>query len=257
MSLRAQSQRHAVIMAGGRGTRLSPYTAVLPKPLMPVAGHPILELMLHQLRRHGFRRITICVGYLAKLISTFFGNGSSLGLEIEYSIEDQPLGTIGPLRQLTELTELTEHFLVVNGDVLTTLDFSALYEHHAAGSSLLTISSCRQHIDIPLGQITFNGNSELTSFEEKPRLSYWGCLGIYAMSPGVLEFVPPDVPFGLDELASALLAAGEPPSVFPFKGSWFDVARPEDCVRATEFVELHRDRLLPDPSYVNDRSTAV
>src|SRR5438132_9740917 len=130
--------RRAVVLAGGKGTRLRPYTTVLPKPLMPIGEYPILEVVVRQLVQAGFDRITMAVNHQAELIRAFFGDGSKWGISIDYSLEDKPLGTMGPLRLITDLPD---HFLVMNGDILTDLDFGAFFDQHVAGNHLFTISS--------------------------------------------------------------------------------------------------------------------
>lgn len=239
--LGAGSCRRAVIMAGGRGTRLAPYTSVLPKPLMPVDGQPILEVVLRQLKAHGFERVTVCLGYLAELIANFFGDGSKLGLSLDYCVEDAPMGTAGPLARIGAFDE---PLLVMNADVLTTLDFSDLYRRHVEHGGLFTVASRRQEVPVPYGVVEFGDQHRMTRFEEKPNLGYWCSMGIYVVSPGIRRFLPADGPFGMDELMKRLMADGRPPLVFPFEGNWLDVAKPEDCCRAGEFVQAHREHLL-------------
>ncbi len=233
----------AIIMAGGQGTRLAPYTRILPKPLIPVDGKPILEIVLRQLDRHGFRRITICVGPMGELIRAYFGDGGKFGVDIEYTVEDRPLGTVGPLRLLRQFAEA---ILVINGDILTDLDYGDLLDAHTRDDgALLTIATCARSVDISLGVVDFDESHRVTGFREKPRMSYWACMGAYAMSPGILEFIPPGRAWGLDELVEALLASRQQPRVYPFEGMWLDLARPEDHERATDVFHNHRDRLLP------------
>lgn len=232
----------AVIMAGGRGTRLAPYTSVLPKPLLPVDGKPILEVVLHQLRQHGCSRVTICAGHLAELIRTYFGDGERVGLPIDYVVEAEPLGTIAPLRLIDDFHE---PILVMNGDILTTLDYSDLYSKHLRHQPLLTIATCVKQCDIPLGVVEFNGSREITGFREKPSLDVWVSMGTYVASPAVLEHIPSKGPFGADQLVTALIAADEMPIAYPFEGVWQDLAEADDCTRATEYLQTHRDALLP------------
>jgi NDP-sugar pyrophosphorylase family protein len=230
-------------MAGGKGTRLAPYTTVLPKPLMPVDEQPILEIVLRQLARHHFTHVTVCVGHLANLLMAFFGDGKKLGIEIEYALEDKPLGTIGPLR-LLELPE--EPFLVMNGDILTDLNYSELYREHLEGDQLLTIAGFRRHVDISLGVLEYGADRRLTGFREKPRMLFDVSMGVYVMSPAVTQFISKTGNYGFDNLVLDLMAAERPPVVFPFDGLWLDIGRHEDYEEATKVFRSHRQRFLPE-----------
>ena len=233
--------KHAVIMAGGKGTRLAPYTTVLPKPLMPIEDQPILEVVIRQLRRFGFRRVTISVGHLAELLMAFFGDGKRWGLTIDYAIEDTPQGTVGALRHM-KLPD--EPFLVMNGDILTDLDYEALYRDHQAGDTLLTIAGCRKHVDITLGVLDYGADRILTGFREKPRMSFDVSMGIYVMSPEICSVFPPRGPYGFDQLVKDLMEQGRPPRIFPFEGLWLDIGRKEDYEGAAETFRQHRSRFL-------------
>jgi NDP-sugar pyrophosphorylase family protein len=230
-------------MAGGKGSRLAPYTTVLPKPLLPVDEQPILEILLRQLARHDFSRVTICVGHLANLIMAFFGKGRGMGIEINYAVEDEPLGTIGALRAL-DLPD--EPFLVMNGDILTDLNYAELYQAHLEADQLLTIAGCRRHVDITLGVLEYGDDRRLHGFREKPRLAFDVSMGVYVMSPGICHYIPKDGSYGVDNLVLDLLAAGMPPQVFPFEGLWLDIGQQEDYEAATKTFRAHRSRFLPD-----------
>jgi NDP-sugar pyrophosphorylase family protein len=234
-------ERRAVIMAGGKGTRLAPYTTVLPKPLMPIEDQPILEVVIRQLRHFGFRRVTISVGHLAELIMAFFGDGKRWGVAIDYAIEDSPQGTVGALRHL-KLPD--EPFIVMNGDILTDLDYDALYREHLANDALLTIAGYRKHVDISLGVLEYGADQALTGFREKPRLHFDVSMGIYVMSPAVLSVFPADGPYGFDGLVKDLMAAERPPRIFPFEGLWLDIGRKEDYESAADTFRAHRGRFL-------------
>jgi NDP-sugar pyrophosphorylase family protein len=233
--------KHAIIMAGGKGTRLAPYTTVLPKPLMPIEDQPILEVVIRQLRHFGFRRITISVGHLAELIMAFFGNGQRWGVEIDYAIEDTPQGTVGALRHM-ELPD--EPFLVMNGDILTDLDYEALYSSHLASEALLTIAGFRKHVDISLGVLEYGVDRALTGFREKPRLHFDVSMGIYVMSPEILSVFPMEGAYSFDGLVKDLMEVEKPPRIFPFEGLWLDIGRKEDYEGAAETYRIHRSRFL-------------
>jgi NDP-sugar pyrophosphorylase family protein len=222
----------AVILAGGKGTRLRPYTTTLPKPLMPVGDRPILEIMISQLQAAGVGKITIAVNHMADLIMAFFGNGEKLGVEITYSIEDRPLGTVGPLRQLHDLPE---HFLVMNGDVLTDLDYADLYCTHARGTAPLTIATFQRDTQIDFGVLEIDAaEGRLTGFREKPTYHFDVSTGVYAFSRTLIERIPGDRPYGIDNLVLDMLRDGLRVAAYPFQGYWLDIGRPEDYDRANE-----------------------
>jgi NDP-sugar pyrophosphorylase family protein len=239
--------RRAVILAGGRGSRLAPYTTVLPKPLLPVGDRAILDIVVHQLRRAGFDELTIAVGHLAHLIAAVFGDGSAHDVKIEYHMERTPRGTAGPLATIDGLDET---FLMLNGDVLTTLDFRAFVRAHRESGNALTIATHRRDVNIDYGVLHTDGNAGSTErvvgYDEKPTLSYTVSMGVYALEPSVREHIPADAPFDLPDLVQALLAAGEPVGSHPYDGYWLDIGRHDDYEQAiAEFDDL-LPRLLPE-----------
>lgn len=233
--------RRAVILAGGRGTRLRPYTVVLPKPLMPIGEFPILEVIVRQLARAGFDHVTMAVNHQAELIKAFFHDGSKWGIRIDYSLEDRPLGTMGPLRLIADLPE---HFLVMNGDVLTDLDFAALFDQHVAAGAIFTISSSRREEMIDYGVLDTDNDGRLTGFREKPRSHYEVSMGVYIVSARAVGYVPADRLYGFDHLMLDLLAAKEPVIVRRFDGYWLDIGRPDDYARAIDEFDRMRGRFL-------------
>lgn len=224
----------AVILAGGKGARLRPYTVVLPKPLMPVCEYPILEVVVRQLARYGFRRITMAVNHQAELIRAFFGDGERWNIRIDYSIENQPLSTMGPLRLIPDLPE---HFLVMNGDVLTDLDFRAFLGEHILAGRSFTIAASRRVQVIDYGVLEVDARGRLTGFREKPSSTYLVSMGVYAVSRRALDFIPPDTCYGFDHLMRDMLAAGEPVHVYEHPGYWRDIGRPDDYMQAIEEFE--------------------
>jgi NDP-sugar pyrophosphorylase family protein len=235
---RARAAR-AVVLAGGRGTRLAPYTSVLPKPLMPIGNRAILEIVIDQLAHHGFDDVTLCVGHLAHLIRAVFDsrNGDSRG-SIEYVHEDEPLGTAGPLRRVGRGQPL----LVMNGDVLTTLDFSALVDHHVESRNVLTVATHERTIKIDYGVIYAsgsNGSTMIDTFEEKPEIVSTVSMGVYVVEPAAVEYIPEGSYFDIPDLIHALLAAGEPVGAYAHDGMWFDIGRQDDYDEAANaWVEL-------------------
>lgn len=219
----------AVILAGGRGTRLAPYTTVLPKPLLPMGDRPILELIIRQLYREGFRTVDLCVGHLGELIQVYLSEGAQLPDEIElrYHWEQEPLGTAGALRMIPELDA---PFLAMNGDILTDLSYAELMRTHADSGATLTIASHQQDIKIDLGVIEDEGGG-VTRYVEKPTMGFQVSMGIYAYAPSALRHIP-DGPFDFPEVVNALIAAGEDVAVHRHRGTWFDIGTPAEHEQA-------------------------
>ncbi|HEX6360169.1 nucleotidyltransferase family protein [Actinophytocola sp.] len=245
---------HVAILAGGRGVRLRPYTTALPKPLVPIGEeYCILDIILRQLKMHGFTRVTLAIGHLGTLIRAFVGDGSRWGLEVDYAEEDKPLSTIGPL--LNFLDRLPEHFLVMNGDVLTNLDYAALLCSHQRSLAPLTVATYQRKVKIDFGTLeTVEGH--IVKFREKPTLSYGVSMGVYAMSRNVLARYPKNVPFGFDDLVLDLLDRDEQPHAYDFNGYWLDIGRPDDYDEANRAFEELRPILLPHVRPVADVEVA-
>jgi NDP-sugar pyrophosphorylase family protein len=232
----------AVILAGGKGTRLAPYTAVIPKPLMPVGDMPILEVVLRQLKKAGTKRVTIATGHLSHLIRTFFGNGSQLGLSIDYLVETKALGTAGPLAMLADLDE---PFLVMNGDVLTDMDYRKLWAFHQKNRAAATVATHRREVKVDFGVVVTNHQHLISGYIEKPTLPYNVSMGVYLFSPEVLKFIPPNRHFDFPTLVLKLLKAKKKVASFPFSGFWLDIGRADDYARAAEFFAVHSTKFLP------------
>lgn len=232
----------AVILAGGKGTRLKPYTSILPKPLMPIGDMSIIEIVIRQLKHYGFNSIILSVGHLSHLIQSFFGDGERWGVEIKYSIEDQPLGTAGPL---SIISGLDENFLVMNGDVLTDLDFSAFMKCHIEKGGQATLAYCKRDITVSLGAVEVDETEKLTDYREKPVLSYKASMGIYCMNKVVLDFLPAGKYKDLPELMIDLINRGKIVYAYPFRGMWFDIGRAEDYDLAISEFEKNKNRFLP------------
>jgi NDP-sugar pyrophosphorylase family protein len=222
-----------VIQCGGQGTRLRPYTMVLPKPLMPVKSQPVLELLLKWLRRNDVQDVYITTGYLGHLIRSVFGDGAQWDMRIKYTDEREPLGTIGPLSLLRD--DLDETFLVMNGDVLTDLCLSELIETHRNCQSLVTIATSVRKTKMDFGVIEQMGR-RITSFKEKPTLTNLVSMGVYCMEPGILEHIPSGVPFGFDDLILRMLARGVPAHCFVHDGMWLDIGRIDDFQKAQDLA---------------------
>jgi NDP-mannose synthase len=233
----------AIVLAGGKGARLAPYTKILPKPLMPIDDMPILEVLLRQMKASGVQDVVLTVGHLSELLRAFFQDGHQWGVNIAYSYEDEPLGTAGPIALVGGLDET---FLVTNGDVLTTLDLRELVCFHKREKAVATIAShCRQvHID--LGVIRRNGGCEVTGYDEKPTIEYVVSMGIYVFEPRVLEYIPKNEYLDFPDLVLKLIAAGERVLAYPFEGYWKDLGRPDDYEQAAEDFSRMRAQFLPE-----------
>jgi NDP-sugar pyrophosphorylase family protein len=234
--------KRAIVLSGGKGTRLRPYTVVLPKPLMPIGDYPILEVVVRQLVRNGFDHITLAVNHQSELIRAFFCDGAKWNVHIDYSLETQPLGTIGPLRLIRDLPE---NFLVLNGDVLTDLNFSEFYDSHVSANRLFTISSHQRVQKVDYGVLVQNETGILSAFQEKPSTVYEVSMGIYMVSREILEYVP-DGPYGFDNLMLDFLVAKRPVHVQSFSGYWLDIGRPDDYMQAIEEFANSKNRFLGD-----------
>ncbi|MER3553141.1 MAG: nucleoside-diphosphate-sugar pyrophosphorylase [Meiothermus sp.] len=235
---------HAVILAGGKGVRLRPYTTAFPKPLVPIGNeYAILDIVLRQLRLHGFRSVTLAIGHLGSLIRAFVGDGSRWGLDVTYAEETTPLGTIGPLFGF--LHYLPEHFLVMNGDVLTDFNYGDFMRAHARSGDPLTVATYRRDVKIDFGVLE-TSNKHIVRFTEKPTLSYAVSMGIYALSRKTLEPYTVGQPFGFDQLVLDLLAQGKQPGSYEFSGYWLDIGRPDDYDEANRVFDQLRPLLLPD-----------
>ncbi len=221
----------AVILAGGRGTRLAPYTTVLPKPLMPLCDRPILEIIICQLRKSGFTDITMAVGYLAHLLHAYFEDGTRFGVNITYSYEESSLGTAGPL---TLISGLNEPFLVMNGDVLTNLDYGALYAYHLERGADATISLYPRTMEVSLGVLEIDDAGEVVSYREKPSYSYLASMGIYVLSPRVLSLMERGQRCDFPDLVKRLLDRGYKVVGREFHGDWLDIGQPQEYALAAE-----------------------
>jgi NDP-sugar pyrophosphorylase family protein len=238
--------KHAVILAGGRGSRLAPYTTVLPKPLLPIGDGPILDVVIRQLSRFGFSDVTLAVGYLAHLIEAVFRDGSDQGVALRYHHESHPLGTVGPL---ATMDDLGDRFLMMNGDILTTLDYSEFYAAHAASGNALTVATHVRTVKSDYGVLELAARDgvtqRVTGFREKPEIDHSVSMGVYCADSRIREFIPADEPFDLPDLVWSLLEAGEQVGSYPYDGYWLDIGRHEDYAKAMDEFEELKDLFLP------------
>ena len=235
---------HAVILAGGKGVRLRPYTTALPKPLVPIGdSHTILDIVLMQLAGCGFTSVTLAINHLGRLIRAFAGDGARWNLAIDYIEETVPLSTVGPLFSLRN--RLPEHFLVMNGDVLTSLDYRRLLDTHAASGADLTVATALRSTRIEFGVLDVV-DSKIVGFTEKPSWTYRVSMGVYGMSRDTIAPYPEGLAFGFDELVLDLLEQGRQPATHDFDGFWLDIGRPEDYDEANRSFATLRPLLLPE-----------
>lgn len=233
----------AVILAGGKGTRLAPYTRIFPKPLMPIGDMPILEILLRQLKSTGIKDVVLTVGHLSNLLRTFFEDGNQWGLNISYSHEQSPLGTAGPLSLIQGLDST---FLVTNGDVLTTLDFGHLLNYHRLQGGIATIAIHRRQVKIDLGVVQMHGDGHIDGYIEKPTYNYTVSMGIYVFEPRVMDYIPYNQYLDFPDLVLKMIAAGEKVSGYEFEGYWMDLGRPDDYAQAAEDFAQNRSNFLKE-----------
>jgi NDP-sugar pyrophosphorylase family protein len=231
----------AIILAGGKGTRLAPYTTVFPKPLMPIGEMPILEIVLRQLAHHDIQDITLAVGYLAELLMAYCGNGSKFGVKLDYSREEQPLGTAGPISLIENIPET---FLVMNGDLLTTIDYSAMWKYHKERGAIATLASYRREVKIDLGVIE-SENGWMKDYIEKPTYYYAVSTGIYIFEPEVLKYMERGQRLDLPDLVLRLMHEGQKVNIYNFNGYWLDIGRHDDYDSAIQEFFTHRNEFLP------------
>jgi NDP-sugar pyrophosphorylase family protein len=244
---KADDRARAIILAGGRGTRLAPFTSVLPKPLMPIGDRSILEVLLRQLATHDISDVTLSVGYLSHLIQAVLGDGSEHGVSLTYVREREELGTAAPLRLIDGLDDT---FLTMNGDVLTTLDFRALVQHHRAQENVLTIATRQRTIKIDYGVLHLGSNGtsdQVRAYDEKPEMSSHVSMGIYALEPRALRYIPAEGPFDLPDLVGELLRQGERVGAYQYGGLWYDIGRREDYEQAAAaWLALENHAVIDD-----------
>lgn len=238
---------HAVILAGGKGTRLAPLTTVLPKPLMPLGDGPILDILLRQLASQGWREVTLAVGHMADLIRAYCGNGSRYGLKLRYLHEDEPLGTVGPLAFLPEAAR-RRPVLVMNGDLLTSLRFTDLVAGHVSSGAAASIAVQRRDVQMEFGVMELGEQSgetrRILDYREKPRLEATVSMGVYVFEPEALALIEPGARLDLPDLVLRLLDRGMDVSGYPFEGYWLDIGRHSDYQKALEDFERMKHLLL-------------
>ena len=231
----------AVILAGGKGVRLKPYTTFIPKPLVPIGNEmPVLEIIIRQLAANGFDHITITVNHLANIIMAFFEDGAKWGVKIDYSLEEKPLSTIGPL---TLIKDLPDDFLVMNGDVLSDINYREFYDYHIQKKNEVTVSAFKRQSKIDYGVLRYNENNIITGFDEKPVYNFDVSMGIYCINRSVTEHIPQNTKYGFDDLMIDGIKNKANYEVKPYDGFWIDIGRPEDYDFCNDNFEEIRAKL--------------
>ncbi|KPA18089.1 nucleoside-diphosphate-sugar pyrophosphorylase, partial [Candidatus Magnetomorum sp. HK-1] len=222
----------AVILSGGKGTRLSPYTMILPKPLVPIGHQPILDIIIRQLHYYGFTDVTLTLGYLAEIIQAYFCSVKDITskLSLNFIRESKPLGTAGSLGLLKN--KFNNSFLVMNGDILTSLNYSDLYKYHCEKKGMLTIATHTKKIQIDLGVIEIDEKNFVMNYIEKPEESFIVSMGVYVYRPEVLSFINENEYLDFPDLVLRLINNGEKVVCYPNESFWMDIGRPEDYVQA-------------------------
>jgi NDP-sugar pyrophosphorylase family protein len=235
----------ALILAGGKGTRLRPYTTVIPKPLMPVGDFPILEIILRQLKRGGVTEVILAVGYMSQLFQAFFEDGKRLGLGISYSLEEKPLGTAGPIGLVLE--QLGDDFIVMNGDLLTTLDYGKLFEHHKSRKAAATIGTYTREVKIDFGVVETNDDQELAAYREKPLYTFDVSMGVNVLNAeAVREVIVPGQYLDIPDLMLKLKSLGKRVACYRENCYWLDIGRVDDYQIASDIFEARRAEFLPE-----------
>jgi len=231
----------AIILAGGRGTRLQPYTSVFPKPLVPLGRTPVMEILVRQLSEQGVTHITMAIGHLGDLITAYFGDGSKFGLKIDYSRERDAMGTAGPLGLIEDIEG---DFLVMNGDVLTTLRFNEFMAYHREQEAPATIAMHKKRVQLQLGVIHLNGGRRIKDYIEKPSMDYLVSMGIYAFNDSVLKYIPRDQHFDFPELVLALLGDGTPVMSYESDHYWADIGTHDEYAKAVVDFETRKSEFI-------------
>ena len=224
-----------VILSGGKGTRLAPYTTSFPKSLVPVGDKPILELVIRQLVSHGFKEIILAVGHLSELMRAYFNKKNKFGAKIKFSYEKKPLGTVGPLYLIRN--ELKDTFILMNCDDLTDINHKKLVEFHKENKSVATIALTRKVVDVNLGVVELDKEGFISGWQEKPKINYLVSMGIYVFEPEVLNYIKPNKKLDLPDLIKKLMKMGKKVKGYIHDGYWLDIGRPEDYVKACEDIK--------------------
>ena len=232
--------KKAIILAGGEGKRLKPYTLTIPKPLMPVGSYPIIDLVIKYLLKYNYKNITIALNYKGDLIKSFLKNIKNKSIKIDYSFEKKALGTIGPLKLIKKLPK---NILIINGDVLTDLNLEEFFKNHKKSKKLISISVTTRKSKLDYGIIKYNKEGILVDFHEKPVNKFNVSMGIYLLNKKIIKFIP-NKKFGLDNLINKLINKKIPINIYKHKGYWLDIGRPKDFEKANNDFSLIKSKFF-------------
>ena len=219
----------AIILAGGQGTRLQPFTNIIPKPMVPINNKAIIEIVIQNLKKNGFNEIIISTNYMSDLIQTFCGDGKKYNIKIKYIKEKKMLGTIGPLKIIKNLKE---NFLLINGDIITDLNINKFFKNHKKNKSIMTVSAKKIQNKIDYGVIDVNNQNSLVAFKEKPNLNFLVSMGIYAFNQKILKYIPNNKYFGFDDLMKLMLKKNINVKIDISNKFWLDIGRYSDYIKA-------------------------
>jgi len=224
-----------VILSGGKGTRLAPYTTSFPKSLVPVGDKPILELVIRQLVSHGFKDVILAVGHLSELMRAYFNKEDKFGAKISFSQEKKPLGTVGPLHLIRN--KLKDTFILMNSDDFTDINYKKLVEFHKENKGIATIAIARRLVNVDLGVVKLDKEDYISDWQEKPKIDYLVSMGIYVFEPEVLKYIKPNKKFDLPDLIKQLIKTGKKVKGYIHDGYWLDIGRPEDYANACKKIK--------------------
>lgn len=223
----------AILLAGGKGRRLKPFTTTIPKPLFPIGEKPILQIIIEQLKEFGVDEYIISLGYLGELIKAFLGDGEKYNTKISYVTEETPLGTAGAI---SLLPELNDDYIFMNGDILSTIDFTEAYNDHKKSKALMTICTFEKTTKSSLGVLELNINGEVENYLEKPELKQIVSSGIYILNPGIKDYIPQNTKYDLPDLVKSLINKKKKINTYAIKGDWFDIGTPSDLEKAEQYL---------------------
>lgn len=223
----------AVLLAGGKGRRLQPFTTTIPKPLFPIGEKPIIQIIIEQLQKFGVDEYIVSLGYLGELMQAFLGDGKKYNTKISYVTEDSPLGTAGAI---SLLPDLDDDFIFMNGDILTSMDFVEAYADHKKSNALMTICTYKKFVKSSLGVLEINDKNEVVNYLEKPETSHIVSSGIYILNPKIKKFVKPNERLDLPELVNIMIQEKLKINTYAITGDWFDIGTPADLERAEQYL---------------------
>jgi NDP-mannose synthase len=241
----------AVLMVGGKGTRLRPYSYVMPKPMVPVGKYPVLELAVRQLKKNGFDEAIFSLGYMGHIIRNHFQSGEKFGIKITYSEEKEPLGTAGHLSLVR--SQLKDTFLVMNGDILAAVNFKDLIERHKKSGAIVTAVLQKQRNTLEYGVVNTDENGMVLAYIEKPTQEHNATIGMYIMEPGVLDYIDDGKRLDMPDLITKLVNAKRKVNSYQLEGTWLHLSKPGDVEKANDrWKEIVKELNIDDVVDLSD-----